>query len=67
MREPFTLEQPSGGGKALVRGVGMLLLLVLGIKESARFNNAIVFMTISSPIARWHTAGLDSCSSSARS
>ena len=31
MREPFTLEQPSGGGKGFVRGVGMLLLLVAGI------------------------------------
>ena len=31
MREPFTLEQSSGGGKGLVRGVGMLMLLVVGI------------------------------------
>ena len=31
MREPFTLEQSSGGGKGLVRGVGMLILLVAGI------------------------------------
>lgn len=31
MREPFTLEQSSGGGKGLVRGLGMLILLVAGI------------------------------------
>jgi prohibitin 1 len=31
MREPFTLEHSSGGGKGLVRGVGMLILLVAGI------------------------------------
>jgi prohibitin 1 len=36
MREPFTLENSSGGGnppagKGLVRGVGMLILLVFGI------------------------------------
>jgi prohibitin 1 len=31
MREPFTLEQSSGGGKGFVRGVGMLILLVAGI------------------------------------
>jgi prohibitin 1 len=31
MREPFTLESSSGGGKGLLRGVGMLILLVFGI------------------------------------
>jgi prohibitin 1 len=31
MREPFTLESSSGGGKGLVRGLGMLILLVLGV------------------------------------
>ena len=31
MREPFTLERSSGGGKGLVRGVGMLILLVAGL------------------------------------
>ena len=29
MREPFTIEHSSGGGKSLVRGVGMLILLGL--------------------------------------
>jgi prohibitin 1 len=31
MREPFTLESSSGGGKGIVRGLGMLILLVLGV------------------------------------
>ncbi len=31
MREPFTLEQSSGGGKSLVRSIGMLILLVVGV------------------------------------
>jgi prohibitin 1 len=31
MREPFTIERSGGGGKGLIRGVGMLLLLVVGL------------------------------------
>ena len=31
MREPFTIEHSSGGGKTFVRGVGMLLLLGLAV------------------------------------
>ena len=31
MREPFTLEHSGGGGKALVRGVGMLLLVGIAV------------------------------------
>src|SRR5215510_6013203 len=29
MREPFTINHPTGGGKSFVRGIGTLLLLVL--------------------------------------
>ena len=31
MREPFTIERSGGGGKAFVRGIGMLLLLGLAV------------------------------------
>ena len=31
MREPFTIEHSAGGGRTLVRGVGVLVLLVLAV------------------------------------
>src|SRR6476469_1026420 len=31
MREPFSIEHSSGGGRAIVRGVGMLVLLVIAV------------------------------------
>src|SRR5437773_9687112 len=31
MREPFTIERSGGGGKGLVRGAGLLLLLIAGL------------------------------------
>lgn len=31
MREPFTIEHASGGGRTLVRGAGVLVLLVVGL------------------------------------
>jgi len=31
MREPFSLERSAGGGKAFVRGIGLLLLAVLAV------------------------------------
>ena len=30
MREPFTIERAGGGGKGFIRGIGMLILLVVG-------------------------------------
>jgi prohibitin 1 len=41
MREPFTLERSAGGGKAFVRGIGMLLLAVLAVITAASSTSCV--------------------------
>src|SRR4029078_10405931 len=43
MREPFTIERAGGGGKALVRSVGMLVLI--GILAIVAFSSTSRFRT----------------------
>jgi prohibitin 1 len=41
MREPSTLEHSSGGGKSLVRGLGMLILLVAAVVLAASATSCV--------------------------
>ena len=41
MREPLTLEHSSGGGKSLVRGLGMLILLVAAVILAASATSCV--------------------------
>ena len=41
MNQPFTIERPAGGGKAFVRGIGMLVLAVMAVIIAASSTSCV--------------------------